>query len=334
MKKNLPFAVFFFLFSCHSKYDKKINETAQPPKVENNGINIIFNDKNIASLFKTETVSDISISGNLVAAGLVGATVLSSDSSSSENIILFENTDLASNYTQLLHHQINIRQIKDVMIKQKQIELERAKDLNLHGTMTGQELLNAQSALSMEQTNLLNEQAGIIEHESMLKSAGFDPYLLHRAMRGTAYVISDIPENQISKLKVGDTCKIQFTAYPNDKFTGKIEAIADRVDFTTRMVKLRIGLNNSNEKLKVGMYANVSFGLKSNNTINIPKTALVTVQGVNYIFLEKEATKFERREVQIGQQIGNRVIVFSGLNKGDKVVIEGIMQLKGLSFGY
>jgi len=334
MKSILPVLAFALLASCHSK-EEKPKEVPQPPTVENNGELITFKDKSIYSLFSTETVGDGTVNGDLVAVGLVGATVLKSDSGSSNNIILFENPDLASSYTQLVEHQINIRQIQNINIKKREIELERAKDLNKHGAMTGQDVLNAQTALSMEQTALSNEKAAIIEHESMLKSGGYDPRLLSNARVGTIYIVSDIPENQISKLKVGDNCKIEFNAYPGEKFTGKIEAIADRVDFTTRMVKLRIGLNNANAKLKVGMYANVSFGLKSDsNSISIPKTALVTVLGKNYAFVQKDGAQFERKELQIGQQIGDRIIVFSGLNRGDKVVDKGLMQLKGLSFGY
>lgn len=333
MKRVFSILVLALLFSCHSK-EKKKAEDPQPPKVENDGSLITFKDKSIFSLFKTETIGSGSLTGDLMAVGQVGATVLGSDSGSSNNIILFENPELASNYTQLIQHQINIKQISNVNIKQRQIELARAKDLNQHGAMTGQELLNAQTALSMEMTNLSNEKAAIIEHEAMLKSAGFDPDLLRRASKGAAYLVSDIPENQISKLKKGDACSIQFTAYPNETFTGKIEAIADRVDFTTRMVKLRIGLNNADDKLKVGMYANVAFGLKSDNSISVPKTAIVTVQGKNYVFIQKNDSQFERKEIQMGQQIGDRIIIFGGVENGSKVVKDGVMQLKGLSFGY
>ncbi|WP_300490673.1 efflux RND transporter periplasmic adaptor subunit [Flavobacterium sp.] len=333
MKRVFSILVLGLLLSCNSKEKKKV-EDPQPPKVENDGSLITFKDKSIFNLFKTEVIGSGSLTGDLMAVGQVGATVLGSDSGSSNNIVLFENPELSSNYTQLIQHQINIKQISNVNIKQRQIELARAKDLNQHGAMTGQELLNAQTALSMEMTNLSNEKAAIIEHEAMLKSAGFDPDLLRRAQKGAAYLVSDIPENQISKLKKGDTCSIQFTAYPNETFTGKIEAIADRVDFTTRMVKLRIGLNNSDDRLKVGMYANVAFGLKSNNSISVPKTAIVTVQGKNYVFIQKSDSQFERKEVQIGQQIGDRIIIFGGVDNGSKVVKDGVMQLKGLSFGY
>src|SRR5690625_6283031 len=102
----------------------------------------------------------------------------------------------------------------------------------------------------MEQTNLANEKAALIEHETNLLSAGFSPNVLRKAKAGTAYLICDIPENQISKIKEGNVCNVLFSAFPEEKFTGKIDAVADMVDNATRMVKVRISVNNSSSKLK------------------------------------------------------------------------------------
>ena len=58
------------------------------------------------------------------------------------------------------------------------------------------------------------------------------------------------------------------------------------------------------------------------------------MQGRNYVFLKTAPQVFERREVNIGDQIGDRIVAFSGLKDGENVVTKGVMQLKGLSFGY
>ena len=61
---------------------------------------------------------------------------------------------------------------------------------------------------------------------------------------------------------------------------------------------------------------------------------MITVQGKNYVFIKSSSTSFERKEIQTGQQIGDAIIVYSGLKIGDDIAVEGVMQLKGLSFGY
>ncbi len=321
------------LFSCNRK-EQTAPQKTEAPAVVNQGQTISFGDEKTASFFKAEKVGSSSIHADYKAVGKIGATISPSNTGASQNIVLFENPELAGNYTQLMQHQINISQIENINIKQRKIELDRTNDLLQHGAATGRDLLNAQMAVSMEETSLANERAALTEHEARLKAGGFDPVLLRRARAGTAYVICDLPENQIAEIKPGNTCKIGFTSFPDEAYTGKIEDIADMMDNTTRMVKVRISVNNSTSKLRAGMFADVSFGLSGGNSITVSKNSLVTVQGKNHVFVRKSPVEFERREVQAGQQIGDRVIIFSGLSNGEEVVTEGVMQLKGLSFGY
>jgi cobalt-zinc-cadmium efflux system membrane fusion protein len=317
------------------------NKAANKPVLDNStpvvnalGTKISFPLAESANFFQTEKISSSSLMANVTAPAKVSATVLRSDEGASGNIVIFDNPELAGNYTQLLQHLTMISQIQNINIRQRKTELSRIKDLQEHGAATGKDLLESQTALSMEETNLINERAAIIEHETKLKAGGFEPKQLRNAPAGTAYIICDVPESEISQVKKGSKCTIRFTAFPNENFTGTIDDIADLVDQTTRMIKLRVSINNSNAKLKAGMFGTVAFGLSEGKNLSINKDALITVQGRNYVFLKTAPQVFERREVNIGDQIGDRIITFTGLKDGEDVVTKGVMQLKGLSFGY
>jgi len=322
------------LFCSCGKEKKQDQEINTMPQVTNNGKTISFPTDSSAAFFETETIGNSVLNNQIIAPAKVSATVMKSQEGASQNIILFENPDLSASYTQLIQRLININQIQNKNIRQKQIEVDRAKDLQAHGAATGKDLLEAQTALSVEQTNLANEKAALIEYETNLKAGGFEPEMLKKAKAGTSFIICDIPENQIDRIKKGDNCTIQFTAFPNEKFSGKIDAVADMIDQSTRMVKLRISLNNASGKFKAGMFATVSFGISEGDNISVDKNSLVTVQAKNYVFIKKSNKEFERAEVTIGNQIGDRIIVYNGLTNGDAVAIKGVMQLKGLSFGY
>jgi cobalt-zinc-cadmium efflux system membrane fusion protein len=319
--------------SCGS-HDKKPIVQQHLPDVKQNGALIIFYDTATTSVFKIQKVSKENVTANVTAPAKVSATVVRSGEDGSQKVILFEDSDLATNYTLLIQHQTTINQIQNVVIKQKQIELDRMKDLQAHGAASGKDLLMAQSELAMEQTNLANEKAALIEHETKLKAGGFNPEVLKKASAGTAYITCDIPESEVSKITKGGTCKIQFTSFPTETFKGKIDDLADVVDNSTRMVKLRINLANPENKLKAGMFALVSFGVDEGNIISINKTALITVQGRNYVFVKDDSLKFERKEVKVGSQMEDKVLIYDGLAIGSRVVIQGAIQLKGLSFGY
>lgn len=334
IRNSIYIISFFMLFiSCGEKETQPI-EKHNPPVASNNGLNITFPDAESFSFFKTETIGSSSMEGALTVPGNVAATVLPSEQGASQNIILFINSDMASHYSQLIQHQTNIQQIQGVAIKQKQLELQRTEDLLAHGAVTGQDLINIQTELAIEQNNLANERTSLIEHESELKSGGFDPKVLRNAKAQTAYVVCDIPENQIGQINEGQTCDIVFTAFPSETIKGKVDGIADIVDRETRMIKVRITVANPSNKIKSGMYAKVSFDVKKGDIISIPKPSLITVKGKHYVFVKVSSNEFERREVQIGEHMGGRVLVFDGLENGDEIAVEGVMQLKGLSFGY
>ncbi|SEK45080.1 RND family efflux transporter, MFP subunit [Chitinophaga rupis] len=327
------------LTACTHKKKEATAEADPVPKVENDGKRITFTDTAMVSFFQTEPAGDSALSGELHAPARIAATVLTSQEGA-QNVVLFDNPDLESSYTQLMQHMINIRHIQDINIKQRKIELDRAQDLFNHGAATGKDLLDAQAALSMEQTNLANERAAIIEHEARLKAGGFEPVALRTATPGTAYVICDIPETQISNVKEGNVCSMVLPSFPEMHINGKIENVADVIDNTTRMVKLRIRISNPGQQLKAGMFATVTFPVKpdpersSSNMISINKSALITSQGRSYVFVKTAPSTFERKEVSTGLQIGDRVNIYKGLERSEQVVVNGVMQLKGLSFGY
>lgn len=325
--------ILFFLSSCGS--DTKTEQIHRAsPIISEGGTHIQFPEAAHLAFFKTEQLTSDTQAAKFSAPANVAATVVASREGANQNLILFENPDLASHYTQLMQLQISINQIANVNLKQRQLELERTQDLNAHGVATGQDLLDAQGALSIEQSQLSNEKAALIEHESQLISAGFTPEVLRKAKAGTAFLICDLPENKIDNIEEDSSCDIRFNAFPNTEFTGKVDAIADVVDHTTRMIKARIIVNNPSKKIKSGMFANVTFEMEDPHNVSIDKNALVTVQGQHYVFVKTSENQFERRQVQTGQPIGDRIIVFEGISPDDEVAVEGVLQLKGLSFGY
>ncbi len=335
MKLFIYFSILLgLIFSCTSHKEKNKVIENKPPEVSTDGITIEFKTDDSFKFFKTNKVNSDDISKELHALGRVGAITVPATQGNRPVLVLFESPELTSSYIDIAHHQINISQIQNINIKQREIELERVKDLLTHGAGTGKDLLEAQMSLSVEKTNLANEKASIVEHEVKLKSNGFNPDQLNFTSAGMAYIICHIPENQITKIQKGAECKLEFASFPNEKFGGKIEDIADVVDNTTRMIRLRIIVTNALFKLKAGMFASVSFELNEGDFININKNSLITVQGKDYVFLKKNKQTFIRKEVQIGQQIGDRILIMKGLSNDDEIAIEGVLQLKGLSFGY
>src|SRR6218665_711704 len=133
--------VLLLLSACSGKENKKAQITDTNPQILDGGAKIIFATDKIAAFFVTEKIGETSMTTQITAPAKVSAIVVPSDEGASQNLILFENPDLASTYTQLIQHEVNIRQIQEINIKQRQVELDRIKDLQEHGAASGRDLL-------------------------------------------------------------------------------------------------------------------------------------------------------------------------------------------------
>ena len=310
----------FGIISCQESPSKTELKPIPKPQISRNGELISFpNDSIILSNFKTYKLDRANLTEGITAPARVIASVIKNIHNKDYNLILFSDPDLAANFSMYLERLINI--------KTYNIGLNRTKDLFQHGASTEKDVIEANTLLQ-------NEEAAIIENEAKFLLAGLEPKIFQNAREGIVWVICDVPEDQINKLKVGSNCDLTFQSYQDETFTGRIEAIGEMVDNITRMVKLRIAVDNVQHKIKAGMFANVSFNIYNGKFLSIYKNSVVTVQGKEYAFVKSSVDTFERREIVTGQQINDRIIIYKGLKEGEEVVTEGVMQLKGLSFGY
>lgn len=305
--------------SCKKETHSGADQQSDEILIKENGTRLEFRDSSMSKSFKAEHPNLSNVQAELRVPARVIATIVKSVENSEQNLVLFDNPDLTANYTAFLQHIININTYK--------VNLARIKDLADNGAATGKEVIEAE-------TQLANERAAIIEDEAKLKLAGLDPEQLIKARLNSVWVICDIPETQIDNLQSTGTCKIYFSSFPHEVFVGNIEELGEVVDPITRMVKLRVSVPNPVRALKAGMFATVQLGVKNGKYFTLSRNALVNVQGKNFVFVKSSPTVIERREVMIGDQIENQVIVFSGIAEKDLVVTIGAMQLKGLSFGY
>lgn len=320
MNKSLViFMIGAFVFSCKKK-EVQTTQITPLPVVEQDGAKITFaNDPHTLSFFAVDTVIAENIAGSFEAPASVAVTIEGPSSQGVRGTVLFDNPDLGATYSAFLQHLINIRT--------NRLNLERVQDLSQHGAATGKEVLDAE-------TQLANEEAAITEQEAKLRIAGLDPEALKKPSHDEAWLLCEVPESQLQQLKVGTPCNIRFTAYPTETFKAHVSGLGAEVDNITRLVKARVALANPKNKFQVGMFAAVSFDMKSGNALSVPVRAVVNVQGKDFAFIATAPNVFERRELLLGQQVNDRAIVLHGLNPGDQVVIKGAMELKGISFGY
>ena len=147
----------------------------------------------------------------------------------------------------------------------------------------------------------------------------------------SVWVIADLYERNFATVGVGSPATITTTSYPGLELKGRVDYIDPQVEEQTRTAKLRVEIPNAGNRLRLGMFVDVSIAERSPRpVVLIPKAALQTVgtQSVVYVAANGEPGRFLQREVLAGDSIGNLVAVLEGVQPGDLVVTDGAFFLR------
>ena len=145
----------------------------------------------------------------------------------------------------------------------------------------------------------------------------------------TVWVEAPIFERDLSRLAGNVSATFTTPAYPDQEFKGVVLDIGAVVDEQTRASKVIFQLPNGGRALRLGMQANVRLDAGEQVTaMLIPKEAVLEHEGKKIVYVLLSGEEFERREVVVGDELGNKVAVLSGLTKGERVVTQGALQLK------
>jgi membrane fusion protein (multidrug efflux system) len=143
-----------------------------------------------------------------------------------------------------------------------------------------------------------------------------------------------IPQEQISRVKVGDAVQAVSEVLGAEPVTITVSAIDATVDSGTRNVRVRGVVDNSAGRLKPGMFVDISVPVgDEQRMLTVPSTAVRRASFGDHVFMvgpdPKDPAKQRARQrlVKLGPAVGNRTIVLSGLNEGDKVAADGSFKL-------
>ena len=169
----------------------------------------------------------------------------------------------------------------------------------------------------------------VIEKDAVLgELAQPDKHLFTLADLSNVWIDASLFEKDLANVKPGAKAAVTVTAYPDESFSGKLTYVSDTVDRETRTVKARIEVPNPSRRLKPGMFATANVAsITAAEALAVPEAAVVLMDGKPTIFV-REGTEFEPRQVSVGPNAGGQVILLSGAQPGDNVVIAGAYELK------
>ncbi|MEC7608585.1 MAG: efflux RND transporter periplasmic adaptor subunit [Verrucomicrobiota bacterium] len=149
----------------------------------------------------------------------------------------------------------------------------------------------------------------------------------------SVYVNFYLSQSAYAYLKEGLAVSVSSDVLGDSVITGKISAVANEVDVSSRMIEVQATLPNSERRLASGMYVNVLLSLtQKREALVIPQTAIVYSSYGNSVYLSKldeDGTTYRAKQaaVTLGKRRGDYVEVLSGVTEGSAVVTDGVFKI-------
>jgi len=133
-------------------------------------------------------------------------------------------------------------------------------------------------------------------------------------------------------ISIGMKADMTSEIYPDLTFAGEIYKIYPTIDNATKTFTVEVKIQNSNLKLRPGMFSKIQLNLGKGNAILVPNMSLVKQTGTNdmYVFLNKNNIS-QKTLVKTGRMFDDKIEILEGLSKGDEIIVVGQNKLENLS---
>lgn len=140
-------------------------------------------------------------------------------------------------------------------------------------------------------------------------------------------VIAEIPEKMAPWIKDGQPVELYVDAYPDQTFIGKVSRISPAVNTATRAFPFEALVPNHDARLKPGTFARVHIESgKLDNVLTLPYATMQYRYGVNRVFVV-EGDTLAMRELKVGDRLGERIEILSGVKAGEQVAATDVDKL-------
>jgi cobalt-zinc-cadmium efflux system membrane fusion protein len=152
----------------------------------------------------------------------------------------------------------------------------------------------------------------------------------------SVWILADIFEMDLGRVKQGAPVTIKVVAYPNKEFVGRVDYITGTLDPATRTARVRCSVPNPARELKPEMYATVSIGVAGTPVPALPRSAVLRVSDQTVVFVQAGTLpdgrlKFARRVVAVDESEGTGYVpIIRGVSTGEPVVSVGGVLLLGM----
>ncbi|MDP9170085.1 MAG: efflux RND transporter periplasmic adaptor subunit [Acidobacteriota bacterium] len=143
------------------------------------------------------------------------------------------------------------------------------------------------------------------------------------------WMLASVSQGDLAKVRPGQSATVTLGPDTPTHYAGRVTNLGQRLDPETRMMEVRIELNNPGNSLRPEMLATAELPVGgATPVITMPSDAIQQVNGQDVVFVQSAPDRFTVRPVRTGATEAGRTPILEGLQGGESVVVTGSFTLK------
>jgi len=132
-----------------------------------------------------------------------------------------------------------------------------------------------------------------------------------------------VPESAVPMIHLGSIVQVHVLDLNRD-FQGRVSRFADALNDETRTMHTEIDVENPQDTLTAGMYAEVKLALQGKKSaLTVPVQAVVQEGNEHYVLVLDDQNRVQKRKVELGEQTSTTVEIVHGLSEKERVISAG-----------
>jgi membrane fusion protein (multidrug efflux system) len=137
-----------------------------------------------------------------------------------------------------------------------------------------------------------------------------------------------VAERDSGRVALGQRVEVRVAPFPEEVFHAEVSIVSPTIDPMTRTLRVKAKLDNSDGRLRPGLFAKVDLGVATReNVLIVPEEAVLLRVGGPVVFRLNDESRVERRAVEVGINRDGFVELVAGLSPGDRIVLRGQSRL-------
>lgn len=182
----------------------------------------------------------------------------------------------------------------------------------------------AGAKLSGDQIVFASPAGGIVLEKKAVAGMRFGPgeALYRIADLSAVWLIADVYEKDLARVKVGQRATVAIDAFPGRSFEARVTYLYPTLNAPTRTTPVRLELKNQEGLLRPGMFAHVDLAAAGGTPrLAVPTSAVIEDGARQVVLLALGEGRFKPQPVKLGLRGQDYVEVTEGIKAGDEVVV-------------